>query len=93
MIAHVIFLKLTDKSIAQEIKAKLDALPAQIPEIKHYEVGIDEVESSRSFDICLYSQFENYDTLKIYNEHPAHVAVLDFIRAHADKVHAVDYTL
>ncbi|MEO1287312.1 MAG: Dabb family protein [Chloroflexota bacterium] len=93
MIAHVVFLKLKDKSIAQEIKTKLDALPAQISEIKHYEVGIDEVESARSFDVCLYSQFESYETLTVYNDHPAHVEVLGFIREHAETVHAVDYTL
>lgn len=93
MIAHVVFLKVKNKSQAGAIKEKLEALPAQIPEIKKYEVGIDEVESERSFDICLYSQFDSYDTLKIYNEHPAHVEVLGFIRQHAEKVHAVDYTL
>ncbi|MGB7341421.1 MAG: Dabb family protein [Phototrophicaceae bacterium] len=93
MIAHVVFIKLQDKATATEIKAQLESLPPQIPEIKHYEVGIDEVESSRSFDVCLYSQFDSYDTLKIYNDHPAHVEVLAFIRERVTTVHAVDYTL
>jgi len=93
MIAHVVFLKLKDKTQAGAIKEKLETLPAKISEIKKYEVGIDEVESGRSFDMCLYSQFESYDTLKIYNDHPAHIEVLGFIREYAEKVHAVDYTL
>lgn len=93
MITHIVFLKLKDKSIAGEIKARLDALPEQIAEIKTYEVGIDELETARSFHMSLYSQFESYDTLKIYNEHPVHVEVLGFIREHAEIVHAVDYTL
>ncbi len=92
MITHIVFLKLKDKTIADEIKARLDALPAQIPEIKTYEIGIDELDTARSFHMSLYSQFESYDTLKIYNEHPAHVEVLGFIREQAEVVHAVDYT-
>jgi len=94
MIAHIVFLKLKDKTHAATIiKEGLESLPAQIPEIKKYEVGIDEVDSARSFDIALYSHFESYETLKIYNEHPAHQAVLTVIRAHAETVYAVDYTL
>ena len=92
MVTHIVFLKLKDKARASEIKARLDALPPQIPQIKTYEVGIDELDTARSFHISLYSQFESYDALKIYNEHPAHVEVLGFIREHAEVVHAVDYT-
>lgn len=93
MITHIVFLKLKDKANAEEIKARLDALPAQIPEIKTYEVGIDEMDTARSFHLSLYSQFDSYDALKVYNEHPAHVEVLGFIRENAEIVHAVDYTL
>ncbi len=93
MIAHIVVLKLKDKSAAGELKAALEALPAKIEQIRKYEVGIDEVESPRSFHMSLYSQFESYDDLKIYNEHPDHVAVLGIIREHAETVHAVDYTL
>ena len=93
MIAHVIFLKLKDKSAAGEIKATLDALPAKIEQIKKYEVGIDEMDSPRSFHLSLYSQFESYEALKIYNEHPAHVEALAVIKQYAETVHAVDYTI
>ena len=93
MISHIVMLKLKDKVAASEIKARLETLPAQIPEIKGYEVGVDELGSPRSFDLALYSQFESYDTLQIYNEHPAHVEVLAFIRENAETVYAVDYTV
>lgn len=93
MISHIVMLKLKDKAQAEEIKSRLEALPAQIPEIKSYEVGVDEINSPRSFDLALYSKFDSYDTLKIYNEHPAHVEVLGFIRQHAETVYAVDYTV
>lgn len=93
MITHIVFLKLKDKANAEEVKARLDALPAQIDVIKTYVVGIDEMDTARSFHLSLYSQFDSYDALKVYNEHPAHVEVLGFIRENAEIVHAVDYTL
>lgn len=92
MITHIVFLKLKDKANAEAVKARLDAFPAQIAEIKTYEVGIDEIDTARSFHLSLYSQFDSYDTLKIYNEHPAHIEVLGFIRENAEVVYAVDYT-
>jgi len=93
MIRHVIFIKIGDKSKAGEIKSALDNLPPQIPEIKRFDVGINEIEADRACDICLISEFESYDTLKIYNDHPAHVEALGVIRKHATNVYAVDYTL
>ena len=93
MIRHVIFIRINDKSKAENIKSTLDSLPPQIPEIKRYDVGINEIESDRACDVCLISEFESYETLKIYNDHPAHVAALGVIRQHATQVYAVDYTL
>ena len=93
MIRHVIFIKIGDKSKAEEIKSTLESLPPQIPEIKRYDVGINEIESDRACDVCIISEFDNYETLKIYNDHPAHVKALGVIRQYATNVYAVDYTL
>lgn len=93
MIRHIVFIKIGDKSKAEEIKLVLESLPPQIPEIKHYSVGINEIESDRACDICLISEFESYEALKTYNDHPAHVEALGVIRKFATNVYAVDYTL
>lgn len=93
MIAHIVVLKLKDKSATGEIKAALDSLPAKIEQIKKYEVGIDEMDSSRSFHLSLYSQFESFDALEIYSKHPDHLDVLGLIGKHAEIVHVVDYTI
>lgn len=93
MIAHIVFLKLKDKSAAGDIKTALETLPGKIEQIKKYEVGIDEIDSPRSFHMSLYSQFDSYDDLKIYNEHPDHVEIPGIIREHTETVHVVDYTL
>ncbi|MEL6524588.1 MAG: Dabb family protein [Chloroflexota bacterium] len=93
MVTHIIFMKFKDKAHAEEVKARLSALPAQIEQIKTYEIGIDELDTARSFHLSLYSQFDSYETLKIYSEHPAHVEVLDYIKTVVETVHAVDYTV
>jgi hypothetical protein len=93
MIAHIVVFKCKDKSSASEIKKHLETLPAQIPQIVKYELGVDEIDSARSLHLALYSHFESYETLAIYQEHPAHQAVLPFIREVSETIYSVDYTL
>jgi hypothetical protein len=93
MIAHIVVFKCKDKANAGEIKKRLETLPAQIPQIIKYELGIDELDSARSFQLALYSHFESYETMAIYQEHPAHQALLPFIREVSEAIHSVDYTL
>jgi hypothetical protein len=93
MIAHIVFFKCKDKADAAEIKKRLETLPPIIPQIIQYELGLNELESARAFHLALYSQFESYETLAIYQEHPAHQALLPFIREVSEVIHSVDYTL
>jgi len=95
MIVHVVMFKAqtSQKDQLPAIKAKLEALPAQIEQIQQYEVGLDEVGSDRSYDMVLYSRFASYDDLQTYQQHPEHQAVLSDIQAVMAQVHAVDYTL
>lgn len=93
MIAHVIMMKFKNKEDAAEVKRRLETLPALIPEIKAYEVGINELESDRAFHMSLYSQFESYEALGIYGGNPDHKKVLAYILEVVDTVHSVDYTV
>ena len=95
MITHVVMFKLHDtvdkKDVAQEIKMRLDSLPAKIDVIKTFEVGLNVLESARSYDMVLVSTFESLETLAVYSKHPDHVAHLDFIRNASASIMAVDY--
>ncbi len=93
MITHIVFMKFKerDPQIPQLVKEKLMTLPAKIPQIKHYEVGIDVLHSERSYDVALVSKFDSLDDLKIYNVHPDHVEVLPYIRSVLEVSAAVDY--
>lgn len=93
MITHVVLIKVKggEDFVKQEIKRQLETLPLQIPQIKHYEVGINIVQSARAYDVALYSKFESLEEMAIYAQHPTHQAVLTYIREHADSVVAADY--
>lgn len=77
----------------REAKRRLDALPAVIPEIRTFEVGIDEGRTDLSNDMVLVSTFDDAEALKRYQVHPEHVKVAEYLRTvHRGRV-VVDYTI
>lgn len=98
MIKHLVFFKLKEKADgrtkqenARKIKEELDALPAQIEQIKYYEVGINFSESPRAWDVSLISGFNSEEDLEIYSNHPVHRKLVDFILEVSEDIAAVDY--
>ncbi|HSF24655.1 MAG TPA: Dabb family protein [Blastocatellia bacterium] len=94
MIKHIVFLKFKPGASAEqrrEVIEELRALPAQINVIREYEVGEDVLRSARSWDAALIGTYDSLDALKTYNDHPAHVAVVQKIRAISDGAAAVDF--
>ena len=77
---------------ALKIKAMLEALPPQIPQLKSLEVGVNIQQSEAAFDLVLITVFDNQDDGVIYQNHPAHQAVSAFVgKVRADR-HVVDFT-
>ncbi|MFW5748333.1 MAG: Dabb family protein [Chloroflexota bacterium] len=95
MINHVVMFKLAqkDRATAQELHDRLMALPDKIAQIRHYEVGINMLETPRSFDLVLISRFDSLAALSEYQAHPDHQAVLEFIRSVTSSIVAVDYEM
>ena len=92
MITHVVMFKVKDPvaELTAEIKARLMALPPKIEQIKHYEVGINIVESARAYDLVLISKFDDLEALRAYQVHPAHMQDLQFIGANTSSSSAAD---
>ncbi|MGD1048562.1 MAG: Dabb family protein [Candidatus Krumholzibacteriaceae bacterium] len=76
---------------AKIIKQKLESLRGVIPGLLKSEVGIDFGKTGESCDIALYSEFESREALRLYQEHPAHQAAVQFIREARDERYVVDY--
>lgn len=84
MIRHIVMWNLKDeaegatkKENAALIKTKLEALNGSIPGLILADVGINF--NPDGCDLCLFSNFSDKASLDVYQNHPAHLAVKDFI--------------
>jgi hypothetical protein len=91
VITHIVLFKLNNPEDAIEVKRRLEALPAQIAEIRHYEIGIDIVRGERNYEVSLISKFDTLETLQAYQVHPAHQDFVGYIRPVAASIVVVDY--
>jgi hypothetical protein len=94
MITHVVIMKFKPDVREEEVtdlENSFDALPEKITEIQSYEFGKDVVGSERSYDFALVAVFANLETLKQYQDHPAHLAVKQKIGKMCAEIWAVDF--
>jgi acyl-CoA-binding protein len=100
MVKHIVMWKLFDEAQgfsreenAQRIKIELENLKEQIAEIHRLEVGINQNQSPAAFDVVLYSEFEDWEALKIYQAHPKHEKLKQFIAPLRSERAVVDYQI
>lgn len=93
MIKHIVLWKLKDRSKAVEMKAALDTLPALISQIAEFEVGINKEAGESLSDMALSSAFATQADLETYVNHPAHQAVVAFIRPLVSERRVADWII
>ena len=98
MIRHVVMWKLKENAMEMakpalvlEAKRRLETLPALISEIKYFQVGLNKVESERSRDMVLVSDFEDLAALGRYMAHREHLVVVEFLKQAVDESRVVDF--
>ena len=91
MITHVVLMKFADPANRDEAKSRLEALAAEVPQIKTLHVGLDVVGSEVSYDLALTTTHDSVDELKAYQGHPAHVAFGGWLRPLLTSRVVVDY--
>lgn len=98
MIRHIAFFRLADDipadqrtDMLKEVKLKLEALPALIPEILSLEIGINFAFDPKAADLSLLSKFDDRNALHTYQVHPAHKAFMEWNRNKCPKFSVVDY--
>ncbi len=98
MIKHIVLWKLkpnaegrSREQNAAAMKRELEALKTKIPQIRHLEVGINMIPSEAAYDIALYSSFESEQDLNVYQKHPDHVKIADFVGKVRESRVVVDY--
>ncbi|MBI2851250.1 MAG: Dabb family protein [Chloroflexi bacterium] len=98
MIKHIVVWKLKDsaegaskKENALILKSKLEGLKRSIKEVKHLEVGFPMSDSVDTWDVALYSEFENVEDLDVYRKHPEHMKVVELLNKIQLERRLVDY--
>lgn len=100
MIKHIVMWKLKDSfegmgknEIALKLKSELEALKSKIPQIREIEAGINFNPSEAAYDVALYSSFESREDLSLYQKHPDHMKVAEFVSEVRTERCVVDYEI
>ena len=77
---HVVLLQWDDdvpEDHVDQVRAGLDALPAQIPQIRTFLHGSDVGVSEGNYDYVVVADFDNVQDWRAFREHPAHVLFME----------------
>lgn len=91
MIKHIVMWDLKDENKlenAKKLKVSLENLKEEINEI---EVGININNSDASMDVVLYSVFNTLEDLDIYQNHPKHLKVKEFVKNISTNRKVIDF--
>jgi hypothetical protein len=98
MIKHIVFWKLKEQAEggdragnAVKMKQLLDSCANLVPGILTFETALAQPGLEATYDVVLYSEFENRAALDAYQEHPGHVAIKPFIGAVREGRQCMDY--
>jgi hypothetical protein len=91
VITHIVIFKFADPSNRDEAKTRLEALPAQIPQIRSLMVGLDSLGTEVSHDAVLITTHADVDELKAYQAHPVHQEFGAWLRPLLTSRVVVDY--
>ncbi len=96
MFTHVVLFKLKENTEDNVtfVANTLKAMEGKIAQLKGLEVGIDELNTERSFDVCLITRFNSINDMNDYQVHPYHVnEVLNKIKPYIEVSKVADYNI
>lgn len=97
MIKHIVMIRLKDdeperkKQEALKLKAAIEGLMGNVPELRSMEVGLNLNIKPSAYDLVLTSTFDSMEALESYRVHPAHKIVLEHLYKVMDQTAVVDY--
>ena len=77
---------------AKKLKDELYALKKEIVQIKRLETG-DNLNPENEYDMALTIDFDNFEDLMTYQNHPAHKKVVAFLKTARDLKASIDYEI
>ena len=95
MVKHIVFWKIKPEldidGVYEEMKVRIEAMNGQIPGLMKAELGRDINHGDVAYDVALYSEMEDIGALKVYQDHPVHQHVKEFIGAVTSDRCVVDF--
>lgn len=92
MFTHIVLFKTENKKDAEFVYERLSSMEGKIPQLRYLEVGLDELNTERSFDVTLITRFDNKEDMDIYQDSDYHQKeVLKKIKPVIIKSIACDY--
>ncbi len=88
---HIVLFKLKDIRDSQKAGDILLGMKGKIPQLRHFEAGIDVLHSERSYDLALITKFDSLDDMKTYQAHPVHIEVSKYMTSVRESSVTVDY--
>jgi hypothetical protein len=97
MVKHIVFWNIKEdldiEGVYEEMKLRVEAMSGEIPGLIKVELGRDFNGSEVAYDVVLYSELTDEDALKVYQDHPMHLHVKEFIGAVTIERAVVDYEI
>lgn len=96
LLRHVVLFKFKDGTTAADqhkVEQAFAALPGKIPEISEFEWGTNNSPEklNNEFTHCFFVSFRSEKDRDTYLPHPAHLAFVEVLKPHLDKVLVIDY--
>lgn len=96
MLRHVVLFKFKETSSeadVQKILAEFELLPKKIPQIAAFEWGTNNSPENLAdgFTHCFFISFKSEKDRDAYLPHAEHLAFVDIVKPHLEKVLVVDY--
>lgn len=93
MFVHVVFFRFHSKTDAPEAKRRLETMIGRVPTLQGLEVGIDTLNTERSWDMTLRTEFADEQGYRAYAVDSVHQEVLTWLKTVVNASATVDYTL
>jgi len=93
MIKHIVMFKLKNPDEAGEMRNILNTLDGKIDTIREWEVGINIGQSSKPYEVVVYSVFDDDEGLQTFRNHPKHLQVKEKIAGFIETSGTCDYEI
>lgn len=92
-VTHIVFMKFPNPTheILQQARAKLLGMQGRVASLRTVEVGLDFDRSARAWDLALVTSFDSREAMDEYQNDPAHLEVLTWLRSLPITSAVVDY--